>query len=174
MGSFTPHMGTHCFISNNTPISWASSLLRGTQCFISISERMTYPIHGNLPHTGAHNVPSLYQRGTTHPSHGHTQLMGSLSGRLTKFVSWRMSHATIIINTPSQLGRHSPSGQVSHKVLKLRLGCSRQHSLSARDVFSTRPNLSRKYLNFVLAIIINTPSQLGRYSPPGQVSHGSN
>jgi hypothetical protein len=30
-------------------------------------------------------------------------------------VSSRMSHADVIINTPSQLGRHSPSGQVSHK-----------------------------------------------------------
>jgi hypothetical protein len=58
-----------------TPNSWASS-----------------------PHTGAHNVPSPSQRGTTHPSHGHTQLMGSLSGRLTQSVSWRMSHAAVIIN----------------------------------------------------------------------------
>jgi hypothetical protein len=41
---------------NDTPNSWASS-----------------------PHTGAHNVPSLSQRGTTHPSHGHTQLMGFLT-----------------------------------------------------------------------------------------------
>jgi hypothetical protein len=40
----------------------------------------------------------------------HTQLRGSLS----RSVSWRMSHAAVIINTPSQLGRHSPSGQVSH------------------------------------------------------------
>jgi hypothetical protein len=59
-----------------TPNSWASS-----------------------PHTGAHNVPSPSQRGTTHPSHGHTQLMGSLSGRLTQSVSWRMSHTAVIINT---------------------------------------------------------------------------
>jgi hypothetical protein len=41
---------------NDTPNSWASS-----------------------PHTGAHNVPSLSQRRTTHPSHGHTQLMGFLT-----------------------------------------------------------------------------------------------
>jgi hypothetical protein len=41
---------------NDTPNSWASS-----------------------PHTVAHNVPSLSQRGTTHPSHGHTQLMGFLT-----------------------------------------------------------------------------------------------
>jgi hypothetical protein len=66
------------------------------------------------PHIGAHNIPSLSQRGTTHPSHGHTQLMGFLTGRLTQSVAWRMSHATVIINTPSHLGRHSPPGQVSH------------------------------------------------------------
>jgi hypothetical protein len=71
--------------------------------------------HGLHHLTQGHNVPSLSQRGTTHPSHGHTQLMGSLSGRLTQSVSWRMSHAAVIINTPSQLGRHSPPGQVSHK-----------------------------------------------------------
>jgi hypothetical protein len=95
MGFLTPHRGTQRSISvserNHTPISWASS-----------------------PHTGGHNVPSPSQRETTHPTHGHTQLMGSLSRQLTQSVSWRMSHAAIIINTPSQLGRHSPQGQVSH------------------------------------------------------------
>jgi hypothetical protein len=88
----------------------------------SLSQRgTTHPSHGHTqlmgfltPHRGTHNVPSPSQRGTTHPSHGHTQLMGSLSGRLTQSVSWRMSHAVVIINTPSQLGRHSPPGQVSH------------------------------------------------------------
>jgi hypothetical protein len=29
--------------------------------------------------------------------------------------------------------------------------CNHQHSLSAREAFSTRPSLSRKYSNFVLA-----------------------
>jgi hypothetical protein len=93
-------------------------------------------IMGFLTPHKAHNVPSPSQRGTTHswapnswassPTHEHTtfllhlreephtQLMGFLSGRLTQSVSWRMSHADVIINTPSQLGRHSPSGQVSH------------------------------------------------------------
>jgi hypothetical protein len=79
MGSFTPHKGTHRFILNDKPISWASSLLRGTQRLIFVSERMTHPSHGNLPYTWAHNVPSLSQRGTTHPTHGHTQLMGFLT-----------------------------------------------------------------------------------------------
>jgi hypothetical protein len=83
----------------------------------------THPTHGLHHLTQGHNIPSLSQRGTTHPSHGHTQLMGSLSGRLTQSVSWRMSHAS----------------------------CNHQHSLSAREAFSTRPSLSRKYSNFVLA-----------------------
>jgi hypothetical protein len=48
--------------------------------------------------------------------------------------------------------------------------CNHQHSLSAREAFSTRPSISRKYSSFVLALIINTLSQLRRYSPPGQVS----
>jgi hypothetical protein len=110
MGSFTPHRGTHCFIS--------------------ISERTTHPTHGlphprqghttfhlclkeephthlmgspnswaSSPHTGARNVPYPSQRETTNPSHGHVQLMGSLSGRLSHSVSWWMSHAIVIINT---------------------------------------------------------------------------
>jgi hypothetical protein len=114
MGSFTPHRGTHRFIS--------------------VSERTTYPTHGiphpkqghtyfhlclreelhthlmctpnswdSSPHIGAHNVPSPSQRGTTHPSHGHIQLMVSLTGRLTQSMSWRMSHAAIIINNHSHL-----------------------------------------------------------------------
>jgi hypothetical protein len=144
-----------CLKENDTPNSWASSLHKGTQRSIFVSERNNTPISW------------------AHPTHGHTQLMGSLIGRLTQSMSWRMSHAAVIINTPSQLGRHSPSGQVLHKVLELLLGCSHQYSLSAREVFSIRPSLSRKYSIFVLAIIINTPSQLGRYSPPSQVSHGS-
>jgi hypothetical protein len=73
-------------------------------------------------------------------------------------MSWRMSHAAVIINTPSQLGRHSPSGQI----------CNHQHSLSAREAFSIRPNLAQKYSNFVLVVVINTPSQLERYYAPSK------
>jgi hypothetical protein len=40
--------------------------------------------------------------------------------------------------------------------------CNHQHSLSAREAFSIRPSLARKYSNFVFTVIINTPSQLGR------------
>jgi hypothetical protein len=116
MGSFTPHRGTHRFISNDTPISWASSLLRGTQRSISISERMTHLDHGNIPYTGAHNAPSPSQRGTTHPSHG---------------LSHRPTHSVCVLEDVSHNSNH-------------------QHSLSAREAFSSRPSLSQKYLNFIL------------------------
>jgi hypothetical protein len=46
--------------------------------------------------------------------------------------------------------------------------CKHQHSLSVREAFSIRPSLTRKYSNFVLAVVISTPSQLERYSPPSQ------
>jgi hypothetical protein len=72
---------------------------QGTQCSISVSERNHTPNSwASSPHTGAHKVPSPSQRGTTHPTHGHTQLMGFVLGRLTQSVSWRMSHAAVIIN----------------------------------------------------------------------------
>jgi hypothetical protein len=48
---------------------------------------------------------------------------------------------------------HTPlSGALSQVcVLKnVSLSCNHQHSLSAREAFSTRPSLSRKYSNFVL------------------------
>jgi hypothetical protein len=45
--------------------------------------------------------------------------------------------------------------------------CNHQHSLSAREAFSTRPSLSRKYSNFVLASglvkIYAVCSCVGRY-----------
>jgi hypothetical protein len=111
-------ISTLCTEENSKPITWAPSPLTGVHNIPSPSQRgTTHPTPhswASSPHTGAHNVPSLSQRGTTHPAHGHTQLMGFLSGRLTQSVSWRMSHAVVIINTPSQLGRHSPSGQISH------------------------------------------------------------
>jgi hypothetical protein len=93
MGSFTPHrvhiassqtihpshghlpfLGAHNIHlrlrENDTPSSWASSLLKGTQRFISVSKRTTHPTHGHLPYTGAHSIPSPSQIGTTHPTHG--------------------------------------------------------------------------------------------------------
>jgi hypothetical protein len=137
---------------NDTPNSWASS-----------------------PHTGAHNVPSPSQRGTTHPSHGHTQLMGFLTPHRGTQRSFSVSERN---NTPISWAHptHGLSLRSTHSVCVLEdvsRSCNHQHSLSAREAFSTRPSLSRKYSNFVLAVIINTPSQLERYSSPGQVSHGS-
>jgi hypothetical protein len=109
MGSFTPHRGTHRFISVSERTTHPThGLPHPTQGHTTFHLRLREEPHTHLmgtpnswassPHTGAHNVPSPSQRGTTHPSHGHTQLMGSLSGRLTQSVSWRMSHAAVIIN----------------------------------------------------------------------------
>jgi hypothetical protein len=47
------------------------------------------------------------------------------------------------------------STQLSHRGERIledvSRSCNHQHSLSAREAFSTRPSLSRKYSNFVLA-----------------------
>jgi hypothetical protein len=141
MGSFTPHRGTHCFISNDTPISWASSLLRGTQRFISVSERTTYPTHG-LPHTGAHNIPSPSQGGTTHPAHGlphptqGTQRSISASKRNHTPNSWASSPHTGEHNVPSPSQRgtthptHGISLRMTHSVCVLEdvsHSCNHQH-----------------------------------------------
>jgi hypothetical protein len=40
-----------------------------TSFHLRLRENDTHPTHG-LPHTGAHNIPSLSHRGTTHPAHG--------------------------------------------------------------------------------------------------------
>jgi hypothetical protein len=109
MGTFTPHRGTHRFISNDTPISWASSPHRGTHIDTPISWESS-------PHIGAHIVPSQSQRGTTHPSHG---------------LSHRPTHSVCVLEDVSR-------------------SCNHQHSLSARETFSSRPSLSQKYSNFVL------------------------
>ena len=156
MGSFTPHRGTHRFIS--------------------VSERMTHPAHGHLPSTGAHNVPSPSHRGTTHPSHGlphpthvhivfhlclieelHTHLMGFLTPHRGTQCSISVSERK---KTPISWAQ--PTHGLSHGPIHLvcvledvsRI-CNHQHSLLAREAFSTRPSLSWKYLNFVLAVIIN-------------------
>jgi hypothetical protein len=60
---------------------------------------------------------------------------------------------------------HTPISRALSQVCVLEnvsRSCNHQHSLSAREAFSIRPSLARKYSNFVLAVIINTPSQLGR------------
>jgi hypothetical protein len=133
MGSFTPHRGTHRFISNDTPISWASSLLRGTQRSISVSERTTHPSHGHLPYTGAHNVPSPSQRGTTHPSHGHTQLMGFLTPHRGTQRSISVSERN---NTPISWAHptHGLSHRPTHSVCVLEdvsRSCNHQHGINS-------------------------------------------
>jgi hypothetical protein len=92
-------------------------------------------------------VLALSQIGTTYPSYGL-----SLS-----FVRRRKSHIDAMVNT-SQVCKLE---NISHS-------CNHQHSLSAREAFSTRPSLSRKYSNFVLASglvkISAICSSIGRYS----------
>jgi hypothetical protein len=46
--------------------------------------------------------------------------------------------------------------------------CNHQHSLLSREAFSIIPSLAWKYSNFVLVVVINTPSQLERYYLPDQ------
>jgi hypothetical protein len=123
MGTFTPHRGTHRFISNNTPISWASS-----------------------PHIGAYTSFHLKQ---------HTHLMGILTPHrdIQRSICLREERHTHHMGTPnswalSQVVSLSLRGE---RVLEdVSRSFNHQHSLSARQAFSTRPSLSRKYLNFVL------------------------
>ena len=63
-------------------------------------QSLTHTHHMGIftPHRGTHHF-ILVHRGMTYPYHGHTQHMGSLTGRITQSVSWRMSHEVVIINT---------------------------------------------------------------------------
>jgi hypothetical protein len=66
---------------------------------------------------------------------------------------------------------HTPNSGVLSQVCVMEdvsRSCNHKHSLSAIEAFSIRPSLARKYSNFVLAVIINIPSQLERYSSPIQ------
>jgi hypothetical protein len=99
-------------------------------------------------HLEYHIVSTLTQRRTIHPSHGHTQPLGddsTLTQRRT------MPHHMGMPNT----GLSHRSTQLSHRGERIledvSRRCNHQHSLSAREAFSTRPSLSRKYSNFVLA-----------------------
>jgi hypothetical protein len=90
---YTHHMGT--------PNHWGTTQLsRGERC----------PNHWG--------TTQLSHRGERCPITWVCPTLGSLSGRLNSVseenVSWRMSHDAAIINTPSQLRRRSPPGQVSH------------------------------------------------------------
>jgi hypothetical protein len=120
MGTFTPHRGTHRFISNDTPISWESS-----------------------PHTRAYT--------STHPSHGHSH---PTQEHTTSHLSLREERHTHLMGTPNSWALSdvvSLSLRVEHVLEDVSRSCNHQHSLLAREAFSTRPSLSRKYTNFVLA-----------------------
>jgi hypothetical protein len=88
-------------------------LLHPSQGYTTFHLRLREEPHTQLmgfltPHRGTQRSFSISERNHTPNSWAFSQ------GFLTQSVSWRMSHAAVIINTPSQLGRHSPSGQVSH------------------------------------------------------------
>ena len=83
---YTHHMGT--------PNHWGTTQLsRGERC----------PNH--------QGTNQLQHRGERCPITWVCPTMGS---SIEENVSWRMSHNAAIINTPSQLGRHSPLGKFFH------------------------------------------------------------
>jgi hypothetical protein len=106
MGIFP--MGTQCSIfvleRNDTPILWAhpthglSHRMTHLVCVLKDVSRscnhQQYPAHGHLPHTGAHNVPSSSQRGTTHPTHG---------------LSLRETHSVYVLEDVSRSCNHQHS-----------------------------------------------------------------
>jgi hypothetical protein len=118
MGAFTPHRGTHCFISNDTPISWASSLHRSTQHSISVSERNDTPIScASSLYRGTQRSIFVSKRNNTpiswaQPTHG---------------LSHRPTHSVCVLEDVSRSCNHQQS----------------QHSLLPRKVTFTpfTPNL---------------------------------
>jgi hypothetical protein len=164
----TLHMGVICSSSSKL-----SSQRRLIHHFISVSERCTH----------------LMGFSTCSPmlSHRHVQLNRSsfslcyigesskVSSQLSaqrrpaqrhSFVSDR-NHISISWAHPSH-GLSLKSTQSVCVLEDVSRSCNHQHSLLAREAFSIMPSLVRKYSNFVLVVIINTPSQLERYSSPGQ------
>jgi hypothetical protein len=108
MGSFTPHKGTHRFISNDTPISWASSLFQWHTTFhLRLRENDT-------PNSWASSL------------HRGIQCSTSISERNYSPISWEHpTHGLSLKPTPSVCVPED----VSHN-------CNHQHSLSAREAFS--------------------------------------
>jgi hypothetical protein len=107
--------------------------------------------HTNLmgtftPHRGTHRFISI-KRGTTHPMHGHPH---PTQGHTSSHLSPKRNDTPISWAHPT----HGLSHRSTHSICVLEdvsRSCNHQHSLSAREAFSTRPSLSRKYSNFVLA-----------------------
>jgi hypothetical protein len=115
--------------------------------------KMIHPTHG-LPHTWVHTTFHLSQIGTTHPTHGLHHLT---QGHNVPYLSLERNHTPISWAHPT----HGLSLRPTLSVCVLEdvsCSCNHKHSLSAREEFSTRPSLSRKYSNFILVVIINTPS----------------
>jgi hypothetical protein len=155
----TQLMGFHTF-TQARPTQQSSFSCVTQENHLRVSSQLSaHPSHGlPSPLTGAHNIPSLSQRGTTHPTHG---IPHPTQGHTTFLLRLREEPHTHLMGTPNSWA----FSQASHSVCVLEdvsRNCNHQHSLSAREAFSIRPSLSRKYSNFVLAVIINTPSQLGR------------
>jgi hypothetical protein len=122
---------------NDTPNSWASS-----------------------PHTGAHNIPSLSQRGTTHPSHGHTQLMGFLTPHRGTQRSISVSERN---NTPISWAHptHGLPHRPTHSVYVLEdvsRSCNHQQFLSCMGLSnsSSTPSHSSHSLSLSLSLHITS------------------
>jgi hypothetical protein len=109
-------------------------------------------------------------------SHRHVQLnRSSFSLRYTgeSFgVSSKISAQRRLAQRSSSVSdrNHTPNSGALSQVCALEdvsRSCNNQHSLSARETFSTRASLSRKYSNFVLAIglvkMFAIYSWVGRY-----------
>jgi hypothetical protein len=107
---------------NDTPNSWASPH-SDTQHSIYVSERNHTPNSwASSPHTGSQCSISVSERNHTPISWAHP----------THGLSLRSTYSVCVQEDVSRSYNH-------------------QHSLSAREAFSTRPSLSPKYSNFVFA-----------------------
>jgi hypothetical protein len=97
--------------------------------------RTIHPTHG-LPHTGAHNIPSLSQRGTTHPAHGlHNLTKGHNIPSLSQIgttnpshgLSLRSTHAICVLEDVSRSCNHQ------HTTLKQKqLMCAHSNTKNMR------------------------------------------
>jgi hypothetical protein len=131
----------------------------GVSSQLSAQRRTVNPSHGLLHPSQGYTTFHLCLR-----EEPHTQLMGFLTPHRGTQRSFSISERN---HTPSSWAHptHGLSLRPTYSVCVLEdvsRSCNHQHSLSAREAFSIRPNLSWKYSNFVLVVIINTPSQLGR------------
>jgi hypothetical protein len=90
MGTFTPHSGTHCFISNNTPMSWESSPNKGKKHSISVLKRNNTPISWENPtyrlsHRSTHSVCVLEDVSRSY-NHQHEELLPTTFSKMDEIV----------------------------------------------------------------------------------------